>query len=50
MKNAHDLGFKKIYLFVIETSLVNFYTRIGFKKTRYDVYENKPVTVMEINV
>lgn len=47
INKAKELGFKKLYLFVIDHALIPYYSRIGFKKLNTDTYNGSTVTVME---
>ncbi len=46
-EKIRSLGFKKLYLFIFEESLLTFYHKQGWKKIGQDVYEGHPVIVME---
>lgn len=44
---AKELGFKKLYLFSFDTTIPEYYERLGWKKIGMDEFKTHPVTVME---
>lgn len=47
---ARKLGHEKLYLFVLDPTLPNWYIRLGWKYMGMDKFYQHPVTVMEISV
>ena len=46
-KKSIELGFEKLYIFVFEHSLIDYYQQRGFKTTGMDIVSGNQVTVME---
>lgn len=47
---AKKLGHEKLYLFALDPTLPNWYTRLGWKYLGMDKFNHHPVTVMEISI
>ncbi|OGT31001.1 MAG: hypothetical protein A3E87_06200 [Gammaproteobacteria bacterium RIFCSPHIGHO2_12_FULL_35_23] len=47
---AKHKNFEKLYLFVFEKKLIQYYSRLGWAVLTEDIYENKPITIMTINL
>lgn len=47
---ARELGFKKIYLFVVEPLVFAWYVRLGWQKIGEDAYNNLIVTRMSLDL
>lgn len=47
-EKARNLGFGKLYLFVFDPKISDYYARLGWKKIGMDEFKGIPVTVMEI--
>lgn len=45
---AHELGFRKLYLFAFDPTIPDYYTRLGWIKMGMDTFKAHPVTVMEV--
>ena len=43
---AKQLGFKKLYLFALDPTILQYYERLGWKKIGMDEFKSRPVTVM----
>lgn len=46
-KQAHELGFEKLYLFAFDETIPDYYADLGWHKMGMDVFNKHPVTVME---
>ncbi len=44
---AKEMGFDKLYLFVLDASLLEWYQYLGWKKIGVDTFKQHPVIVME---
>lgn len=47
---ANQLGFKKLYLFAFDPTILEYYERLGWKKIGMDEFKSHPVTVMEVEL
>lgn len=47
-KKAQDFGFKKLYLFTFDSTIPDYYSRLGWIKIGMDEFNGHSVTVMEI--
>ena len=47
---AKQLGFKKLYLFAFDPTILQYYERLGWKTIGMDEFKSRPVTVMEVNL
>ena len=47
---AKELGFKKLYLFAFDSTIPEYYKRLGWKKIGMDEFKSHPVTVMEVEL
>jgi GNAT superfamily N-acetyltransferase len=47
-QKAFSLGFKKLYLFTFDLTLVNYYVHLGWNINGKDEFKTKSVTIMEI--
>lgn len=45
---AKQLGFSQLYLFAFETTVAEYYTRLGWTVIGMDEFKGHPVTVMEV--
>ena len=50
VKKAKELGFEKLYLFAFDSTIPEYYERLGWKKIGMDEFKFHPVTVMEIGL
>lgn len=44
---AKSIGYKKLHLFILDPTLINYYNKLGWKKIDTDEYIGKPVIVLE---
>ena len=49
-KKVRAMGFKKLYLFIFEESLLAYYQKLGLHKIGDDVYDGHHVMVMEFTL
>lgn len=47
---AKELGFEKLYLFVFDPTIPEYYERLGWRKIGMDEFKSYPVTVMEVEL
>lgn len=47
-EKAQTLGFKNLYLFALDPTIPEYYTRLGWRKIGMDKFKEHSVTVMEI--
>ncbi len=50
IQKAHQLGYEKLYLFVLDPDLPPYYESLGWEKIDIDNYKGNPVSVFERNV
>lgn len=50
VEKAKELGFKKLYLFIFEPTISNFYQRFGWKNIGMNKFKSHPVTMMELDL
>ncbi|MFI4919675.1 MAG: GNAT family N-acetyltransferase [Legionellales bacterium] len=48
IEKATEFGFKKLYLFAFDPTIVAYYQRLGWKKIGMDEFKSHSVTVMEV--
>ncbi|MBP9777617.1 MAG: GNAT family N-acetyltransferase [Rickettsiaceae bacterium] len=49
-ERAKSLGFKKLYLFALDETIPQYYQSLGWDIIGNDIFQNYPVTVMEIKL
>ena len=49
-KKSIELGFEKLYIFVFELSLIDYYQQRGFKTIGIDIVSGNKVTVMVLRI
>lgn len=49
VKNAKELGFKNLYLFVFDPAMTDYYKHFGWKKIGIDEFKSHIVTLMEMS-
>lgn len=47
-EKAQQMGFKKLYLFTFDSTVAEYYYKLGWDKIGVDEFKDHPVTVMEI--
>ncbi len=47
---AKKLGFKKLYLFAFDPTILEYYERLGWNKIGMDEFKTHPVTIMEVEL
>jgi N-acetylglutamate synthase-like GNAT family acetyltransferase len=50
VRQAKELGFKKLYLFAFDPTIPKYYERLGWNKIGMDEFKSHLVTVMEMGV
>ena len=50
MQQAYQMGFNKLFLFVFEKDLLEYYQRLGWNVIGTDMFESNPVTVMSTEI
>lgn len=47
INKAKELGFKKLYLFIFDSSLSDYYKGFGWEILGQDVFQSHPITIIE---
>lgn len=50
MLKAKELGFGKLYLFAFDSTILEYYKRLGWNKLEVNEFKSYPVTLMEIKI
>lgn len=50
VRQAKELGFKKLHLFAFDPSVPQYYKRLGWRQICMDEFKSHPVTVMEVEL
>ncbi len=50
VRQAKERGFKKLYLFVFDPTIPEYYERLGWRKIGMDEFKSHTVTVMEVEL
>ena len=50
MQQAREMGFKKLYLFTFDESLISYYSKLGWCAFGKEVYENNLVILMSVDL
>lgn len=49
-EKAHKMGFEKLYLFIFDPEIANWYINDGWQKIEESAFQDKPVIIMEIKI
>lgn len=50
MQQAYQMGFKRLFLFVFEKDLLEYYQRLGWNVIGVDNFKGHPVIIMDISL